>query len=306
MRVAPYVCLIADGPGTVYGCGKVAQMRGDIAAHLEPARLAALRAVRPADRTPARRLVSLLGFLRALGACARNKPQADSPADEALSRVSSSQLADRSGLFEWLDREARGSIGLEDVVRASASLVGAEPPAQGETGEILPLSLGMFSLCRSEAALAEAMRSASSDASIAGAEGAGGSGSSGSSAASLSRESFMRLMALHAARESKQKLDSRGVAADVRAAHFVLGLNDDGDGEATDGEPTQPTRAGAVRLMRRLMDKGEGDTEHAEFGGVDEGEEEAVRRLEAAIDAFEGRVDGTHLSLAAFANLIRG
>jgi len=255
VQLAPFVSIFVGKAGKVYGmsCGAkgggATQVKADIAAHLEPARLAALHAVRPPwAQEPVRRFVNLVSFLRALGS--QDKVGGGGAAAEegkaAVATLPEAQLVELKWLFSWLDREGSGVISLADCVCATRVLSGSDVEGRGGMAAeglregrgappIAPPRLEMYRICRTDVALDEALRRAAA---------ADYCRETGTRAEGLSRVAFLRLMARHEACE-RQKHSPAGLpGVAICAAHFALCPN---------GAESVP-RAHAVDVLQAMMD----------------------------------------------------
>ena len=280
VTVAPYVCFFAGEAGKVYGasCGSKGggsvQVRSDLASHLEPTRLAALRAVHPAiAREPAQAFVSLVTFLRALGsesarhaalgASAVTRPPEETDAPPAS--LSEAQLMEAHSTFAWLDPDGTGVITLADAVRATCVLSASCEPPDGQPlpQQLAPARLAMYRLCRTEEALGVALRRLNT-------------ADAGGPANALSRSAFVRLMARQAASDRKRAFAGRPTVAQCAA---YSALCPDG----AESVPREHTRAVLLQMA---------GPNHAD-----------VEQMEQALAAFE-EPGSDGLTLKAFVNLV--
>eukprot|EP00322_Chrysochromulina_rotalis_P023819 CAMPEP_0115839248 /NCGR_PEP_ID=MMETSP0287-20121206/6155_1 /TAXON_ID=412157 /ORGANISM="Chrysochromulina rotalis, Strain UIO044" /LENGTH=372 /DNA_ID=CAMNT_0003292817 /DNA_START=22 /DNA_END=1140 /DNA_ORIENTATION=+ len=273
VQLAPYVCLFAGEAGKVYGapCGEkfggASQIRADIASHLDPARLSALRAAEPSwAREPARKFVGLVNFLRALGEFSREADDRTTGDDgEAVASLSEAQLGDLHALFSWIDRDGSGAIDLADAVHATRAL---SPGAQqDDTQPLVPFRLALYRICQTTEALDAALHQVAT-------------ADTGGPTDALSRLAFVRLMARLAVSDRSRDTPGRPPRA-ILAAHFALSANGS----------ESITRSHARDVLLQMMEP--------------DAESELLRswQMEQGLGAFEEKY-GSGISLKGFANLV--
>ena len=276
--------------------GGTQRVRQEIAALLEPARLATLTGLTRSACEPARRYLDLVGVLRAIGQAVRLIEEAgqqsdgcgvSAAVDTAMAALGPAELSEIASLFEWVDRDGDGWLTTADASFWSSALAGNDfrPKAAGDGSSeeaLVPMGLGaMYRLCRTRLDLENGLRAAMAT------EDASAVDMADASQPGLHLSSFTRLMALHAANErAVTKARPSQQTADLRCAYLALQMATG----STEGPP--PILNSARVLMRTVSGTAMGSEERAGRAG----------ELEAALWAFdlEGRDE---LSLATLKNM---